>query len=84
MSFTLRLAAESKRSISASNVLECETAGSPALVDYGTPPPVIQLASWIEHWPPDLAAAEAAQVAAEKTTPVPARNGPRTHTAAAR
>jgi hypothetical protein len=31
----------------------------PSLVDFGMTPPVIRLASWIEHWPPDLAAADA-------------------------
>jgi hypothetical protein len=31
----------------------------PSLVDAGVPPPIIPLTTWLDHWPPDLAASEA-------------------------
>ena len=31
----------------------------PSLVDAGVPPPIMPLASWLDHWPPDLPAGEA-------------------------
>jgi hypothetical protein len=33
----------------------------PALVDFGVPPPVIPLATWMGDWPPDLSANDARQ-----------------------
>jgi hypothetical protein len=31
----------------------------PSLVDVGVPPPIMPLATWLDHWPPDLPAGEA-------------------------
>jgi hypothetical protein len=31
----------------------------PSLVDVGVPPPIMPLATWLDHWPPDLPSGEA-------------------------
>lgn len=38
----------------------------PALVDFGTPPPVLPLATWLGNWPPDLSANDAGPLPGEK------------------
>ena len=45
----------------------------PSLVDAGVPPPIMPLATWMGHWPPDLAADERAP----STPSAKSRTGPR-------